>query len=286
MKNLMQLLMLLENQKEKMMINQAVDYIESKIDFTPKIAIILGTGLNNLANIVENPYEMEYHEIPGFVESTAPSHSGKLIFGQINDVDVVLMKGRFHFYEGYSMEEVTFPVRIFAKLGAEYLFVTNASGSLREKMGPGSIVLLHDHINFMGTNPLIGRNKEDFGERFPSMHAPFDEPAREIVKKIASAENIHIFEGIYAAVTGPSLETRAECKMLQMVGADLVGMSTVPEVIVAVHSGLKVLGISVVTNHSNLFHDKPHSQEEIRENADKARKNLEKLIINTIQKIS
>jgi len=153
-------------------------------------------------------------------------------------------------------------------------------------MGPGSLVLLYDHINFMGTNPLIGKNKEEFGERFPSMHAPFDSEVRKVVKEIAKEEDIKIFDGIYVAVTGPSIETKAECKMLQTVGADLVGMSTVPEVIVAVHSGMKVLGISCVTNHSNLFHNKAHSQEEIRSNAEKARKNLETLIIKTISKIS
>ncbi|MEA1972841.1 MAG: purine-nucleoside phosphorylase [Candidatus Cloacimonadota bacterium] len=268
------------------MINKASDFIKSKISISPKIGIILGTGLNNLANLVQNPQVLLYKEIPGFVESTAPSHSGQLIFGQIGKTDVVLMQGRFHFYEGYSMDEVTFPVRIFAKLGVEYMFVTNASGSLQEEMGPGSLVLLYDHINFMGTNPLIGKNKSEFGERFPSMHEPFDYKLRNIVKQISQDNSIKIFDGVYVSVTGPSIETKAECKMLQTMGADVVGMSTVPEVIVAVHSGLKCLGISCVTNHSNLFHNKAHSQEEIRENAEKARLDLEKIVIETIKKIS
>jgi len=183
------------------------------------------------------------------------------------------------------MFQVTYPIRVMAKLGIKYLFVTNASGSLNKDFGPGSLVLLNDHINFMGTNPLIGKNFDEFGERFPSMHEPFD---RDLMKKahlIAENNQIKLNDGVYLAVSGPSLETKAECLMMQKLGADVVGMSTVPEVIVAIHSGIKVLGISVVTNYGNIFHNKPHSQEEIRENADKARLNLEKIIKQIIKEI-
>jgi purine-nucleoside phosphorylase len=222
-----------------------------------------------------------YTDIPGFVKSTAPSHAGNLIFGYLNELPVLLLQGRFHFYEGYSMEQVVFPTRVMACLGVKYLIVTNASGSLRKDFAPGEIVVLTDHINFMGTNPLIGTNDEAIGERFPSMNQLYSPALHSKVKAIAAAEQIPLHWGIYIGVTGPSLETKAECAAFAGMGADLVGMSTVPEVIAARHAGMVVLGFSVVTNYSNLFHDLAHSQEEIRDNANLATQRL-KLIITQL----
>jgi len=196
---------------------------------------------------------------------------------------VLCFQGRFHYYEGYSMQQVVFPIRVMAGLGIKFCVVTNASGSLREDFMPGNLVVLTDHINFMGTNPLIGKNDEELGERFPSMNLPYSPRVHEMVKAIAAKQAIPLKWGVYVAVTGPSLETKAECAMFAKLGADLVGMSTVPEVITARHCGMEVLGISVVTNYSNLFHSKAHSQEEIRDNAAKASQYLMNLITELMQ---
>ncbi|HPY97059.1 MAG TPA: purine-nucleoside phosphorylase [Candidatus Cloacimonadota bacterium] len=266
-------------------INETISYLKSKISINPLVGIILGTGLNDLATEVDNKIEILYEDIPGFVRSTAPSHQGKLIAGTISDMPILMLQGRFHFYEGYTMEQVTYPIRVFKKLGIKYLFVTNAAGSLNPTMRPGNLVLLNDHINMMGTNPLIGKNLDEFGERFPSMNEPYDAELQSIARSFAETQFIDLQNGVYCAVTGPSLETKAECKLFASLGADLVGMSTVPEVIVAVHSGLKVLAISVVTNLSNIFHDQAHSQEEIRDNAKIASNNLINIIKHIINEL-
>ncbi len=195
------------------------------------------------------------------------------------------MQGRLHFYEGYSMQEITFPVRVMAKIGIKKMIVTNAAGSLNEKIIPGSIVTIKDHINFMGTNPLIGKNLDNFGERFPSLHEPYDHKMIELFHEIATEKDIKIHTGVYVAVTGPSFETHAECSMMAQWGADLVGMSTIPEVIVGKHSGLRILGISVATNFGNIFHSKSHTQEEIRANAGKAQKNLQEIIFDLLKRV-
>ena len=183
------------------------------------------------------------------------------------------------------MKEITFPIRVLSELGIETLIITNAAGSLRKDFKPGDIILLKDHINFMGNNPLIGKNYDELGERFPSMHEPYNLQIIEYCEKISTENNFEVKRGVYLGLPGPTLETRSECKMFEKFGADLVGMSTVPEAIVAVHSGLKVLGISVVTNLSNIFHNNPHTQEEIRKNAIKARKNMELLLKELMLKI-
>jgi purine-nucleoside phosphorylase len=236
--------------------------------------------------MVEDPVVIPYADIPGFVRSTAPSHAGQLIAGKLAGTPVVLFQGRFHYYEGWSMSEVTFPIRALASLGAECLILTNAAGSLNEAMGPGSIVALEDHINLMGTNPLIGPNLDDYSERFPSMHEPYCREYLEAVASIAGFHGIPLHLGVYAAVSGPSLETRAECRMIRGLGADLVGMSTVPETIVAVHSGLKVLAFSVVTNYGNIFHSHPHTQEEIRAFAAQASQQLQNLITRFVARFA
>ena len=266
-------------------IKEASDYILSKIEAKPVLGLILGTGLNSLTDILEESVEIHYKDIPHFKISTAPSHTGKLVFGKLYDKPVVFMQGRLHYYEGYSMQDITFPIRVFADLGIKTLIVTNAAGSLNPEYLPGDVVLLNNHINFMGNNPLIGENYPELGERFPSMHEPYKLSLIEMAKNIAKKNNFEVKEGVYLAVAGPSLETKAESLMLSKFGADLVGMSTVPEVIVAIHGGLDVMGISVVTNLSNIFHSNPHSQEEIRENALKAKEKLQKIILETIKKV-
>ena len=267
-------------------IKLAAEFIKAKIEFKPRIALILGTGLNPFAEIVTKSTSIPYHEIPGFVSSTAPSHQGNLICGQIEGYPLLIMQGRYHYYEGYDLQTVTFPVRVLSELGIEILIVTNASGSLNKDLKPGDLVLIKDHINFMGNNPLIGTIDQTPGDRFPSLNDAYNEALRNLIHRIAADSNLPLPEGIYAVVSGPSLETRAECLMLQKMGADLVGMSTVPEVIVGVQCGLKIIGLSVVTNYSNIFHTQAHNQIEIRKNAAKAIDNIKKLIINLIRKLS
>ncbi|MCD4651431.1 MAG: purine-nucleoside phosphorylase [Candidatus Cloacimonetes bacterium] len=266
-------------------LSKATNYLSKKIreEHSPEVGIVLGTGLSELVNLIDDAVAIPYSEIPGFVEPTAPSHAGKLISGTINSVPVCVMQGRFHYYEGYSMEDVTFPVRVLNAVGCRILILTNAAGSLNEKMAPGDIVCLKDHINFMGTNPLIGKNEETQGERFPSLHEPYDTTLIDKVMNIADEKGIKVQQGVYTAVTGPSLETRAECRMFANLGSDLVGMSTVPETIVAKHAGMKVLAFSIVTNYGNIFHSNSHTQEEIRANAGKAQKSLA-ILINEIIK--
>lgn len=264
---------------------QTAVWLNERIPESPIAGIILGTGLGLLADMLEKKIIISYEDIPGFVKSTSPSHLGNFIFGYLSGKPVVCFQGRFHFYEGYSMAQVVFPVRVLAALKAKFMIVTNASGSLRKDFEPGDIVVLTDHINFMGTNPLIGINDDELGERFPSMNLQYSTRMHEIISCFAKDKQIELKWGIYLAVTGPSLETKAECSMFAKLGADLVGMSTVPEVIVARHCGLEVLGISIVTNYSNLFHDLAHSQDEIRVNANKASSNLSLLITDLLKKL-
>jgi len=260
-------------------------WLLAKLPEPPVAGIILGTGLGPLAEMLQNKITIPYETIPGFVKSTAPSHAGNLLFGYLSGKPVILFQGRFHFYEGYSMAQVVFPVRVLASMQVKTLIVTNASGSLRQDFEPGDIVILTDHINFMGTNPLIGENDVSLGERFPSMNLQYSAAMHSLLKEIAQQHQIKLQWGVYLAVTGPSLETKAECAMFAKLGADLVGMSTVPEVIVARHAGMQVLGISIVTNYSNLFHDLAHSQEEIRANANQATAQLKLLISELIIRI-
>jgi purine-nucleoside phosphorylase len=263
-------------------INTAADFVRTKIDFIPEKAVILGTGLNSIAEMIETPVIIPYKDIPEMPVSTAPSHAGKLIAGFLGDTPIIILQGRLHYYEGYSMQEITFPIRLLQNLGIKEIIITNAAGSLNENLQPGEIVLLHDHINFMGTNPLIGENDPTLGERFPSMNEPYNIDLINEAEMIAKKNNFTVKKGVYLAVTGPSFETRAECLMFAKLGADLVGMSTVPEVIVATHAKIKVLGISVVTNLSNIFHQKEHSQDEVRANAIQAKENLICLLKNML----
>jgi len=230
-------------------IQNTVNYIKNRIgDFAPEVGIILGTGLGALVTEIEVEKQLMYGSIPDFPISTVEFHSGKLIFGRLAGKKVVAMQGRLHFYEGYSMQQITFPVRVMKMLGIKSLFVSNASGSLNPAFKKGDLMVIDDHINLQPQNPLIGRNEDELGPRFPDMSQPY---LRTLVAKaldIAKANNIVCHKGVYVAVTGPNLETRAEYKYLRIIGGDAVGMSTVPEVIVANHMGLPVFAISVLTD--------------------------------------
>jgi purine-nucleoside phosphorylase len=226
----------------------AVASIRARTAFAPEFAIILGTGLGGLADAITVECAIEYGEIAGFPLSTVESHSGRLLLGTLNGRRVVAMQGRFHRYEGYSLQQVTFPVRVLHALGARTLFVSNACGGIRADWAPGDLMLIADHINLLGDNPLVGPHHAEWGARFPDMSAPYDENLRSIAIEVAKQQGTTVREGVYVAVMGPNLETRAEYAMLRTMGADVVGMSTVPEVIVATQMGMRVLGISIITD--------------------------------------
>jgi len=229
-------------------IQEAVNFIRQQTDFAPQFGIILGTGLGNLTDEIDIHHEIDYKNIPHFPVSTVESHKSKLIFGMLGAKPIVAMAGRFHFYEGYSMKQVTFPVRVLKFLGIERLIISNVSGSINASMEAGDIVLIKDHINLQPENPLRGENDERLGPRFPDMLHTYDKEMREQAKKIAAANNILVHEGVYVGLQGPNLETPAEYNYMHIIGGDVVGMSTVPEVIVARHSGLPIFVLSIVSN--------------------------------------
>ncbi len=229
-------------------VRQAADRVRERYPSRPDIAIILGTGLGGLARDVALEAEIAYRDIPGFPLSTVESHAGKLLCGTLAGRAVVAMAGRFHRYEGYDVHQIAFPVRVLRALGAKILIVSNACGGMHPLWAPGELVLLADHINLLGDNPLVGPNDDAVGPRFPDMSEPYDPELRRLARAAALERRITLREGVYAAVTGPNLETRGEYRMLRHIGADVVGMSTVPEVIAAVHAGMRVLGISIITD--------------------------------------
>lgn len=214
----------------------------------PEVALVLGTGLGDLATKIDIEAAVPYADIPGFPTATVETHAGRLLIGRLGGRPIVAMQGRFHRYEGYSLQQVTFPVRVLHALGAQSLIVSNACGGMHPLWQPGDLMLLADHINLLGDNPLVGANDERLGVRFPDMSAPYDEGLRALAREVAASQGTVLREGVYVAVAGPNLETRAEYRMLRAVGADVVGMSTVPEVIVAVHAGMRVLGLSIITD--------------------------------------
>jgi len=232
----------------KQQIQEAIDFLKTKVDFSPEVGIILGTGLGGLADEIQKKAVISYEEIPHFPISTVEFHAGKLIFGNLAGKKVVAMQGRFHFYEGYTMKQITFPVRVMKALGARTLLVSNAAGALNPLFNLSDIMLITDHINLLGDNPLIGENDDSLGPRFPDMSEPYTKSLIDLAEKVALENKFFVKKGVFVAMTGPSLETRAEYRFLRTIGADAVGMSTVPEVIVAVHSGMKVLGLSVLTD--------------------------------------
>lgn len=245
-------------------IQDAVDYIRQHYpSVSAEIGIVLGTGLGGLATEIKVEKEMSYNFIPHFPTSTVESHFGKLIFGTMGGKKVVAMQGRFHYYEGYSLQQITFPIRVMKLLGVKALFISNAAGGINLSYKRGDLMILDDHINLQPENPLIGRNVEEFGPRFPDMSRPYDPELIRMAQAFAKEENIRAHTGVYVAVTGPNLETRAEYRFLRMAGADVVGMSTVPEVIVANHMGLKTFAISVVTDECDPDNLRPINVEEI-----------------------
>lgn len=229
-------------------IEEVKEFIQVRYRTSPDIGIILGTGLGSLAKEIKHRKEIPYSEIPHFPRPTVMTHTGNLVFGKIGKSEVVAMEGRFHYYEGYSMKEITFPVRVMKALGVKILIVSNAAGGMNPQFRAGDIVLISDHINLMGDNPLIGPNDEELGPRFPDMSEPYSRRLMELTEEVALMEKIKIKRGVYVAVPGPNLETAAEYRFLRAIGADMVGMSTVPEVIVARHTGIEVLGISCITD--------------------------------------
>ncbi len=229
-------------------INETVAYIKSKTTFEPHIGIILGTGLGNLANEIKVHTVIPYSDIPNFPVSTVVGHKGQLVFGTLNNVNVVAMQGRFHYYEGYTMQELSFPVRVLKYLGIKTLILSNASGGVNSTFEVGDIMIITDHINLMGNNPLIGKNDDEIGPRFPDMHDAYDHGLIQKALQIAQRNNISCRQGVYAAVTGPTFETPSEYRYIKFTGADCVGMSTVPEVIVARHMGLPVFAVSIITD--------------------------------------
>lgn len=236
--------------REEMMadLREALGVIRRRTPLQPRVGIIMGTGLGGLARKIEVEADLPYEEIPHFPLSTVETHRGHLLLGSLEGVPVVAMQGRFHRYEGYSLQRVTFPVRVLKLLGAEVLIVSGISGGMNPLMRPGELVLLEDQINFLGDSPLVGENLDELGPRFPDMSRPFDPGLQEIAERVSLEAGIRLNRGVYVAVTGPNLETRAEYRMLRAMGADLVGMSTVPEVIVARHMGMRVLGLSIITD--------------------------------------
>jgi purine-nucleoside phosphorylase len=229
-------------------VERAATVVRKHTKVRPEVGIILGTGLGGLADEIEDAVAIPYQEIPGFPLSTVESHAGRLLVGRMGNRAVVAMQGRFHRYEGYDLADVTFPVRVLRALGAETLIVSNACGGMNPLWAPGDLVLLSDHINLLGDNPLVGLNDERLGPRFPDMSDPYDPELRAFARAAALELGLILREGVYVAVPGPSLETRAEYRMLRTLGADVVGMSTVPEIIVAAHSGMRALGISIITD--------------------------------------
>ncbi|AZR73431.1 purine-nucleoside phosphorylase [Anoxybacter fermentans] len=264
---------------------ESVNYIKDKIPFEPEIGMILGSGLGILAEEVENPTIIPYEDIPNFPVSTVQGHAGRLVVGMLEGKRVLIMQGRFHFYEGYSMEEITRPVRSMKLLGIKTLIVTNASGGINENFNVGDLMFIRDHINFMGTNPLIGKNYEEFGPRFPDMTHAYDPELIELGEKVAEKLGISTRKGVYIAVTGPSYETPAEIKAFRRLGADAVGMSTVPEVIVANHMGIRVLGISCITNMAAGVLPQPLDHSEVMETAERTKPKFIKLVRGIVKEV-
>ncbi|MDE3125647.1 MAG: purine-nucleoside phosphorylase [Bacteroidota bacterium] len=266
-------------------LREAATYIQSQLTISAKVGIVLGSGLGNLANLVEIEKEIPYAEIPYFPVSTVKGHGGKLIIGKLKGKSVLVMAGRFHFYEGYTPQQVVFPIRVMKLLGVETLLLSNAAGAVNPDYKVGDLMILKDHISFFTSNPLIGSNEEDLGTRFPDMSEPYCKKLIAEAIKIAKINNIELHEGVYTAVTGPTFETHAEYQLIKFIGSDVVGMSTVQETIAAVHAGMKVFAVSVVTDLGIRHEDNIITHEEVLEAAKAAEPKLSLLFIELIQQL-
>lgn len=256
--------------------------VRSKIDFVPQVAIVLGSGLGDYANDIQVVAELDYHEIEGFPVSTVPGHAGKFIFGYVNEVPVVCMKGRVHYYEGYPISDVVLPTRLMKLMGARILFLTNASGGINPSFTAGDFMMLKDHVSIWAPNPLIGANIDELGVRFPDMTHVYDEELQKIIRSTAEACGIAIKEGVYAQLTGPSFESPAEIRLLHKLGVDAVGMSTVVEAIAANHMGMKICCISCVCNLAAGMTDNPLTHEEVQEAANAAAPKFRRLVTEAV----
>jgi purine-nucleoside phosphorylase len=266
-------------------IKATANYIKERINARPEVGIILGTGLGGLVNDIEILDSIPYDEIPNFPLSTVDGHAGRLIYGKLGNKEVLAMQGRFHYYEGYTMKEVTFPVRVMKFIGVSHLFVSNASGGLNPEWHVGDIVLINDHINFFPEHPLHGKNNNELGPRFPDMSKVYDERLRNKAKLIALEHNIQVKEGVYIGVQGPTFETPAEYKMFRVLGGDVIGMSTVPEVIVARHMGIQIFGISIITDSGVPGEIVEISHEEVQKVAMKAEPKMTLILKKLIENI-
>lgn len=267
-------------------IKETIDFLKSEGIISPEVGIVLGTGLGDLINHIDIVKSIDYASIPNFPISTVEFHKGKLIYGWLNNKKVVVMQGRFHYYEGYSFHEITFPIRVIKYLGIEHLLLSNAAGGINLNYKKGDLVAIEDHINLLPGNPLIGANLDEMGNRFPDMSEPYSSTIRSIYKNACEIHGVKYNEGVYVSVTGPNLETRAEYKFLKIIGADMVGMSTVPEVIVSNHMKLPCFAVSVITDECDPTNLKPINIEEIIEVAGKSDKILSKLFIELIGKLN
>jgi purine-nucleoside phosphorylase len=264
----------------------AAKFILSKARVRPRIGLVLGSGLGAFADEIAGAVRIDYKTIPYFPRSTAIGHAGRMVIGKVGDVPVAVMQGRVHFYEGYTMREVIFPMRVMSRMGIRAVLLTNAAGGIDENLKQGRLVVLRDHINLQGTNPLIGPNDEHFGERFPDMTRVYWKPYQAAAREEGKSLGIDMAEGVYAALTGPSYETPAEIRYLRGIGADLVGMSTVPEVIAAAHLGIRVLGISCVTNMAAGILDQPITSEEVMETGERVKADFIALVRVVIPRMS
>lgn len=266
-------------------IKESVDFIKEGLYGSPTVGLVLGSGLGSLAEKLSEPTIFNYEDIPNFPRSTVEGHAGRLVIGKLGGKVVVAMQGRFHYYEGYPLKDVTFPIRVMIGLGIDSLLVTNAAGGVNLDFIPGDLMIIKDHINFAGQNPLIGENFDELGPRFVDLSRAYNRDYIEIAKSVGKDSGIDLKEGVYMWFTGPTYETPAEVRLARILGADAVGMSTVPEVIVANHEGIKVLGISTITNMAAGILDKPLSHAEVVDTSERVKEKFEKLIVEILHKI-
>lgn len=267
-------------------ITESETLIRSRYNLPIDVAVVLGSGLGDFADELHNRVVIPYNEIPHFHQSSVAGHAGNLVLGSLGGLHLACMQGRFHFYEGHSMQEVTYPIRVFKKLGARFLLVTNAAGGINTSFKPGTLMLINDHLNLMGDNPLVGKNWDEFGPRFPDMSEAYSKKLRDLAKEASKSTTVELAEGVYAGLRGPTYETPAEIRMLRTLGADAVGMSTVPEVIVANHMSMDVLGISCITNMAAGTTDQKLDHAEVMETADRVRTQFIGLLSEIVNRLA